>query len=100
MQECRDTPGRPLNKYPGQEEESVCKGCALLPTKPENIPEELWPHVAAALNLSELNRLGATFSYPHSLTAVEWASLSGLQRGRDKADKLQKDRDRKKPKPK
>lgn len=90
----------PLNKYPETPEGDVCKGCKFYPTKPERIPEELWPHVAAALNLSELQRSGATFAYPDSLTGAEWAALSGLTRGRDKADKLQRGRDRKKPRPK
>ena len=88
----------PLNKYTEADEAAICTGCRFFPTKPERIPKEIWPHAAAALNLSELTRSGATFSYPHSLTAAEWASLSGLQRGRDKADKLQRERDRKKPK--
>ncbi|MCC6328999.1 MAG: hypothetical protein IT174_10815 [Acidobacteria bacterium] len=50
----------------------------------------------AALVLTELERSGAKFLYPDALTAAEWASLAGLQRGRDRAEGLQAERDRKK----
>lgn len=95
---CSNTKGKPLNRYPNRDETEVCKGCPLFPTKPEAVPEELATHVADALTLSELQRSGATFAYPDSLTAVEWASLSGLTRGLNQADGLNRERERKKQK--
>ena len=52
-------------------------------------------HVAAALGLAELQRGGAAFAYPNGLTPLEWATLNGLTRGKDRAEGLKADRDRK-----
>lgn len=85
----------PLNKYgDGKPEDEICKGCRFYPTKTEAAPEAIADRIATALNLSELQRSGASFMYPDGLTAVEWCCLSGLTRGRDRADGLQKQRER------
>lgn len=92
---CRNEkgPGK-LWKYPDEETETICRGCHLYATKPENMPESLAPHAAAAIELVELEKAGACFSYPSALQAVDWASLAGLTRGLRRADTLRDDRDR------
>ncbi|MEZ5421855.1 MAG: hypothetical protein R2682_02015 [Pyrinomonadaceae bacterium] len=84
----------PLNKYPDRPEADVCRGCPLVATKPEAVPDELIDGVHLALSLSELQRSGSTFAYPHALSKLEWAALAGLQRGRDRAESLKAERDR------
>lgn len=86
----------PLNRYPDQDEEATCKGCKLLKTKPENIPDDLAPFVARAIDLSEIEHIGGRFDYPDALEAVEWEALRALSRGRDKADSLKRKRDKQK----
>lgn len=88
---------RPGNlwKYPEADEERVCRQCELFTTKPEQIPEELAPHAAEATDLAELQRSGARFQYPAALSPVEWAALTGLTRGRDRAESRRQARERK-----
>lgn len=93
---CAETPGKPLNKYADQDEESVCGGCSLVDSKPENIDKALIPHVATAIGLSEIQKVGGTFQYPDGLTALEWECLKGLKSGNDKAESKRQARDRKK----
>lgn len=59
------------------------------------MPESLAPHAAAAIELAELQKGGASFSYPSGLAAEEWASLAGLTRGLNRAQSMQDARDRK-----
>lgn len=82
----------PLNKYKGRPEAEICKGCDKLPTKPKLLKEHLMGHAVTAVDLSILQRAGATFSYPHALSAAEWASLSGLTSGQDQAERLRQER--------
>jgi hypothetical protein len=85
----------PLNRYlENQTEDEICKGCRLLPTKPEAIPEELAGFIYLALNLAELERGGAKFEYPGALTPLEWDALRGLVRGRERAENLRQERER------
>lgn len=90
----------PLNKYADRDEEDVCRGCPLVGSKSEAMPADLAEHAAAALTFGELQQAGATFAYPASLTAAEWAALSGLQRGRSMAENLRAERDRREAKKK
>lgn len=94
-QECRETRGMPLNRYVDDDEDKVCGGCALFPTKPEAIGDEIAEHVSNALALSELKRGGARFDYPDALWPHEWAALNGMTRGGDRAESLRQARDRK-----
>lgn len=57
---------------------------------------ELVGFVAIAMNLSEVERIGGKFDYPDGLTAVEWETLRGLARGREKAEAMRQKRERKK----
>jgi hypothetical protein len=85
----------PLNRYAATQTESeICRGCRLLPTKPEAIPETLAGFIYTALGLSELTRGGAKFEYPDALTPVEWEALRGLVRGRERAEGLRQERER------
>jgi hypothetical protein len=85
----------PLNRYlENQTEDEICRGCRLLPTKPEAIPEDLAGFIYLALNLAELERGGATFDYPGALSPVEWEVLRGLTRGRERAENLRQERER------
>lgn len=85
----------PLNRYgASQSEDEICRGCRLLPTKPEAIPDELAGFIYMSLGLSELERGGAKFDYPDGLTPVEWESLRGLVRGRERAESLRHERER------
>lgn len=93
--QCRETKGKPLWKHPDVPEDEVCRGCPFLATKPEAVPPDIAEHVAAALGLAELQRGGAAFAYPNGLTPLEWATLNGLTRGKDRAEGLKADRDRK-----
>lgn len=86
----------PLNKYPDRPEDEVCGGCRLLPTKSEAMPPDIATHAADALTLSELTRSGASLSYPHSLSAAEWAGLRGLTRGSERAESDRRKREEKK----
>lgn len=86
----------PLNKYPDQPEETVCQGCRLFDTKPETIAEEIEEHFYAALNLAEIERCGGRFAYPDGLSLAEWNSLKALTRGREKAERLDREREKKK----
>lgn len=63
-------------------------------TKPENVPEKLTDAMSLALGLMEIQRAGAAFAYPTALSKLEWAALAGLQRGRDRAEALRAERDR------
>lgn len=90
----------PLNKYREQTEDEICKGCAFLPTKPEAVPEDLTEAVAVALELAEIERGGGSFVYPDSLSSHDWAAINGLTRGRDRAESLKQERERKDNKPK
>lgn len=86
----------PLNRYiENQTEEAICAGCRLLPTKPEAVPEELQGFIYLALSLSELERAGAKFEYPDALSPLEWDALRGLVRGRERAENLRQERERK-----
>ena len=85
----------PLNRYlENQSEEEICRGCRLLPTKPEAIAEDLEPFVYLALSLAELERSGAKFEYPDALSPLEWDALRGLTRGRERAESLRQERER------
>lgn len=85
----------PLNRYTQQPEESVCQGCNLVDTKPEGIPEEIASFVQITLQISEIERSGGTFAYPDALSSLEWACVCGLTRGRERAQGLSDERDRK-----
>lgn len=86
----------PLNRYiENQTEDEICRGCRLLPTKPEAVPEELQGFIYLALSLSELERAGAKFDYPDALNPLEWEALRGLTRGRERAENLRQERERK-----
>ena len=74
---CRTTPGKPLNKY-GGDEDTVCGGCSLRPSKPETLGERYAAMADEALSLAELNRSGATFAYPNALTSAEWSMIAGV----------------------
>jgi hypothetical protein len=85
----------PLNRYAAtQTEDEICRGCRLLPTKPEAIPGELQEFIYLALSLSELERAGAKFDYPGALSPLEWDLLRGLVRGRERAENLRQERER------
>jgi hypothetical protein len=85
----------PLNRYAAtREEDEICRGCRLLPTKPEAVPEELQGFIYLALSLSELERAGAKFDYPDGLSPLEWDLLRGLVRGRERAENLRQERER------
>lgn len=85
----------PLNRYlENQAEDDICRGCRLLPTKPEAVPGELAGFIYLALGLAELERGGAKFDYPGGLSPVEWESLRGLTRGRERAESLRQERER------
>lgn len=49
-----------------------------------------------AAGLSEVKELGGRFEYPDGLSIVEWETLRCLKHGRDRAEKLKADRDKKK----
>lgn len=85
-----------MAKYAGQDEDEVCGSCRFLPTKPEAVPSELIEFVGAALDFAEMQRGGSTFAYPDALTLSDWAAIRGLQRGRDQAEMMRSDRERKK----
>lgn len=85
----------PLNRYgESQPEEEICRGCRLLPTKPEAVPEDLAGFIYLALELSEIERAGAKFEYPGALAPLEWNLLRGLTRGRERAENLRQERER------
>lgn len=85
----------PLNRYlEGRTEDEICRGCRLLPTKPEAAPQELQGFIYLALSLSELERGGAKFDYPDALSPLEWDALRGLVRGRERAENLRQERER------
>lgn len=85
----------PLNRYlENQTEDEICRGCRLLPTKPEAIPEDLAGFIYLALNLAEIERGGAKFDYPGALSVVEWEVLRGLTRGGERAESLRQERER------
>jgi hypothetical protein len=85
----------PLNRYiENQTEDEICRGCRLLPTKPEAVPDELQGFIYLALSLSELERAGAKFDYPGALSPLEWDALRGLVRGRERAENLRQERER------
>jgi hypothetical protein len=84
-----------LWKYPEEEEERVCTGCKLIATKPESTPTRLALFAALSTELAELKTAGAAFAYPQALAPLEWAALTGLTRGREKADTLRDARERK-----
>lgn len=52
--------------------------------------------MAAAISLTEIQKVGGVFTYPDGLTALEWECLKGLKRGNDKAESKRQARDRKK----
>lgn len=85
----------PLNRYSAtRTEDEICRGCRLLPTKPEAVAEELQGFIYLALSLSELERAGAKFDYPGALSPLEWDALRGLVRGRERAENLRQERER------
>jgi hypothetical protein len=84
-EKCGDTAGKPLNRYPDEETDTVCNGCPLLKSKPERIPDELLEGVATGFHLAEIKANGAAFAYPESLTPFEWMALAALNRGRSRA---------------
>lgn len=88
----------PLRKYGVEDEERICKGCPLVATKPESIPDDLARHMSTAIELNELQRSGARFNYPDSLTPAEWAAIAAHTRGSDKAEALRRKREDKKSK--
>ncbi len=80
--------------------EKVCGGCRLKNTKPQTCPSHLIEIVSFVERVASLQNLGATFAYPATFTAEEWAALDGkaqaqnrhntiesLQRRKDKATK-------------
>jgi hypothetical protein len=83
---CRETDGKPLNRYADQETAGVCKGCKLKRSKPEDIHEDLRELVTTAFELNELKTAGAVFNYPDGLRPVEWMALTALTRGKGRAD--------------
>lgn len=95
--ECRETRGKPLNKYEGngQSEDEICGGCRFFDSKPEATPPELIEYVNIALAFSETTRGGGHFAYPDALDPLDWACIAGLTRGRDRADGLRNERERK-----
>lgn len=60
----------------------------------EAIPEEIIGFVGITLDLTEIEKT-ATFAYPDALSPLEWHCLRGLTRGRDRAESLKQERDRK-----
>jgi len=90
---CGETEGKPLFKYDSGDVESVCGGCKLKGSKPENIDERLRPFVASGFELAELKAAGARFDYPDGLMPFEWLSLTMLQRGKAKADATKRKKD-------
>lgn len=98
---CAATRGKPLNKYLGkQSEEEICRGCKFLPTKVEAAPDAIAEYLMLALELSTLEKGGATFPYPDALSPIEWASVTGLTLGRDRAESLEAERERREEKQK
>ncbi len=88
----------PLNRYAEDEEtteEEICKGCRFYPTKPEAVPREIGFFVSAALEFSEIESSGGRYAYPDALPPIDWATMEGLARGRNRANSLQGDRERK-----
>ncbi len=86
----------PLNKYlSARPEEEICRGCKFFPTKLEAVPEKIAEAVAVALEFSEIERGGGCFQYPDALTPAQWACSRALTRGRERAENLKADRDRK-----
>lgn len=87
----------PLKKFEGngQSEDEICGGCRLFDSKPEATPHHLIEYVNIALNLSQIERGGGRFAYPQALAPLDWACLTGLTQGRDRADGLRSDRERK-----
>jgi hypothetical protein len=59
------------------------------------VPDDLAEFVGIALHLSEVKRSGARFEYPDGLSPIDWACLSGLTRGQDRAEGLKQERERK-----
>lgn len=90
---CGETPGKPLNKYDSGDVESVCKGCPLKGSKPEDVDERLRPMVATGYELAELKNCGARFTYPDGLATHEWMALTALSRGKNKADEKKRKKD-------
>ena len=87
-------PGKPLNRY-ADDEETVCGGCNLQPSKPESLDERSAAAAGDALALAELQRSGATFAYPNALTPAEWSMIAAVTRGLDRAETLRQERERK-----
>lgn len=93
--ECRETNGMPLNRYGANaDEDAICRGCRLFATKPEAVADEIAEYIGTALDLSELKRSGARFEYPNGLSPYEWASLTGLTRGSERAESRRTERER------
>jgi hypothetical protein len=84
----------PLNKYRERSESEICAGCKFFPTKPEAVPDEILAAVGVAAELAEIERGGAKFAYPDALSPFEWASLRGLTRGKDRAETMKNERER------
>ena len=61
----------------------------------EAIPEKILDYIGIALDKTELEKSNATFLYPDALSPLEWHCLRGLTRGRDRAESLKQERDRK-----
>lgn len=104
---CRETPGKPLEKYLGREPSGdsrqwedevkhICGGCRFKKSKPEDVHEDLRELVTTAFELNELKTAGAVFNYPDGLTRVEWMALTALVRGKARADAMERKRREKK----
>lgn len=61
----------------------------------EAVSDDIMEFVGIALDLTELEKSNAAFAYPDALTPLEWHCLRGLTRGRDRAESLKQERERK-----
>lgn len=64
--------------------EEVCAACHLRSSKPEPAPPHLAAWIAFIERAEALQEAGATFPYPHTFTAQEWAALAGKMEARGK----------------
>lgn len=62
--------------------EAICDQCSLRHTKPGTMPGHLSSLIVRALELDEIKESGGTFTYPDTLSPLEWCAVRALERAR------------------
>ncbi len=71
----------------GRTIDQICGGCNLRHTKPDASPLNAAQNTA--LEIEELQQIGATFAYPDALTPYQWACRKALHRARQEDEAIQ-----------